>query len=510
MPSPSRRIRQGTLGLVLVLAIGGVASGGRQLPPALPPDVPPASPPNEKSDGRPQRTDADNLTATPDPRPATLADRLHNPAKGKGLIRDTPTDAEALSAAPPPVTETKRPARMTFATLDEKRRTNLAWSMKVSPSAFSERNPVVRNYFLGLTNEQGRDLEVKLGMLPGTVRDLAALCARQQELVDRETKIAAEKTEVRPSPSVADLLNTPPDNPKPRPAATGRSHALLVGVREYEHDTLDELQYTENDVEKLAELLDRPGSPFAGNVRVLTTSRGQRNPADRPTAANIRRELDRLTADRTRTETVLLALAGHGVQLLVADPAGTEADRSHSFFCPADAQLTGVNYATGRHPRLINLRDALTQLGDCGAGARLVLVDACRNELKVRSRALQVKKEMVPEGVAALFSCRSGEFAHESERLKHGLFFHFVLQGLRGGAKNGRGEVTWSGLAEYVTEKVAEDAEEVLGTKVKQTPHEIKNISGRSPLLLTIGRPPAEEVAPPRGRMSDAPSMLGD
>lgn len=434
MPQHWSRCRHTTFGLLLALAIGCVAQWGYgQPPPALPPDIPVtpnplmSSPPSEKSDGRPQRTDADNLTAIPDPVPPTLADRLHVPAPKVKL--------------PPPT-------------------------------------------------------------YPAPVNK--------------------EKEEAPPSrPTVADLLNTAPERPKVRPAALGRSYALLVGVREYDHDALTELQYTENDVEKLAELLDQPGSPFRGNVRVLTTSRGQRNAADQPTTANIRRELDRLTAERTRHETVLLALAGHGVQLLVADPDGREADRSHSFFCPADAQLTGVNYVTGRHPRLINLKDALTQLGDCGAGARLVLVDACRNELKVRSRALQVKKEMVPEGVAALFSCKSGEFAHESERLKHGLFFHFVLQGLRGGAKNGRGEVTWSGLAEYVTEKVAEDAEEVLGEKVKQTPQEIKNISGKSPLLLTLGRAvPDTESKPATGGgageggrsiiTSGSPQMLGD
>lgn len=312
----------------------------------------------------------------------------------------------------------------------------------------------------------------------------------------------------QPSP---DLTSTRPAPGTPARAGTG--HALLVAVREYEHDALADLQYTENDIEKLATLLGQPGSPFRGNVRVLTTTRGQRNPADRPTAANLRRELERLTRDRTRGETVLLALSGHGVQLLVPDPAELGPDRSYAYFCPADAQLQGASYASGRHPRLINLKDALAQLGDCGAGARLVLVDACRNELKLRTRSLQVKREMVPEGVAALFSCKGGEFAHESSRLEHGLFFHFVLEGLRGKASNRRGEVTWGGLAEYVTERVAEDAEAVLGEKVKQTPQEIKNISGKSPLLLTVGRSETIEVGPeaPGVRPSgETPNMLGD
>ena len=52
-------------------------------------------------------------------------------------------------------------------------------------------------------------------------------------------------------------------------AKKGKSYALLVGVRDYEHAALNTLAYTENDVEELAKLLDRPGSPFHKNVRVL-------------------------------------------------------------------------------------------------------------------------------------------------------------------------------------------------------------------------------------------------
>src|SRR5262249_48586773 len=49
---------------------------------------------------------------------------------------------------------------------------------------------------------------------------------------------------------------------------------------------------------------------------------------------------------------------------------------------------------------------------------------------------------LVPGGVAALFSCKPGQFARETDTLKHGVFFHFVLQGLRGEAKNGDGGVS--------------------------------------------------------------------
>ncbi|MFO0929490.1 MAG: hypothetical protein U0736_21085 [Gemmataceae bacterium] len=272
-----------------------------------------------------------------------------------------------------------------------------------------------------------------------------------------------------------------------QPASAGAGYAVLVGVCAYEHAGLPPLSYAENDVEALARELDRPGSPFHKRVRVLTTGRGQKNAADRPTAANVKAAVDRALAERTRQETVLVALAGHGVQLLVPDPDGKGEERSYGYFCPADAQLSGVDYRTGRSARLVLLPELLQQLGDCGAGSKLLLMDACRNQLRLKQRSLTIRRDMVPEGVAALFSCRNGEVSYEAEKLRHGVFFHFLLEGLRGKAKNRRGEVTWARLAEYVTEKVTEDAATLLGEKVAQTPHLIANLAGRSPVLAGPG-----------------------
>jgi hypothetical protein len=64
--------------------------------------------------------------------------------------------------------------------------------------------------------------------------------------------------------------------------AKGKKYALLVGIKEYEDRDLPDLKFTENDVEDLATLLSRPGAGF-DLVRVLTTSRGSKRAADRPT-----------------------------------------------------------------------------------------------------------------------------------------------------------------------------------------------------------------------------------
>jgi formylglycine-generating enzyme required for sulfatase activity len=273
-------------------------------------------------------------------------------------------------------------------------------------------------------------------------------------------------------------------------APKGKSYALLIGVRDYQRATLTPLKYTENDVEELAAVLDRPGSPFHGNVRVLTSTRGKKDKTDEPTAENIRKAVTALIKGKSKHDTVLVALSGHGVQLTVRPPKGKGKEKSFAYFCPSDADLARPDYDTGRHDNLILLSDLLGDLADCGAGAKLVLMDACRNERA--SRSLRLNKELVPEGVAALFSCKTGQFAFETAKLGkkgHGVFFHYVIEGMKEKARNRKGQVTWNDLVEYVTAKVEDEVPVLIGGAAKQTPHEIRSFAGRSPVLL----PPSKE-----------------
>src|SRR5262245_51075149 len=59
----------------------------------------------------------------------------------------------------------------------------------------------------------------------------------------------------------------------------GKRYALLVGVTEYKADQFATLKYPENDVEKLAELLEKGGFT---TVRVLSNTRGKKDRADAP------------------------------------------------------------------------------------------------------------------------------------------------------------------------------------------------------------------------------------
>lgn len=312
-----------------------------------------------------------------------------------------------------------------------------------------------------------------------------------------------------------------------------KGYALLVGVNEFDKGKfhkdliLKNLDFCENDVEELKKLLDRPGSRFHGNVRLLTCTLGKKDASKMPTAKNIRDGVTWLTTGRKPDEMILVALASHGFEQPMpqtrnverkfedTDPLAPTAtkDRSIPFFCPSDAQWEGTNWKTRRNEHLINLKEGLLQeLGKkCNAGVKLLLMDACRNPIGTRSTNNlinpNISNEDVPSGVSALFSCKSGEQAQERAELKHGVFFYFVLEGLRGEAKDTTGEVSWGTLTSHVQKRMGSESAKTY-THGRQTPHFVANNDSSSDLVLVrLSNSPLErnggplkngEIRPPR------------
>lgn len=232
-------------------------------------------------------------------------------------------------------------------------------------------------------------------------------------------------------------------------APAAEKYALLVGIRSYsEAKELRPLPYAEADVTELAAAL-RDAGFRADNVVLMTQKAGADDLRFLPVRDRIRKELRLLLKNRVANDTVLVAFAGHGVQFK-GDPV--------SFFCPADAQLDDKS-------TLVSFDEVSRELEQCQAGAKLFLVDACRNDpFADKSRAATRELESVTQppmpkqatGLAAFFSCRATEKAFEHDELKHGVFFHFIIAGLRGEAANPAGDVTLLGLADFVTTRTAD------------------------------------------------------
>lgn len=257
----------------------------------------------------------------------------------------------------------------------------------------------------------------------------------------------------------------------------GRKHALLVGVSHYRNAGLRPLKYAERDVEELAKVL-RNGGYGANDVRLLTQREAVRDPRRAPSRENILDTLRGLLKDCAPGDTVLVAFAGHGMQFR---------DDPEVYFCPADADL-------GRSGTLLALADVYRQLGDCAAGVKLVLADACRIDPqadagRTESRPARLPRRPPPEGVVAFLGCSEGQAAFEDDELRHGVFFHYVLEGLRGKAARSDQRVTLRELCDYVTAPV--DAHVRRATGVSQRPILVGEPTGNVTLAVLAPSTPA-------------------
>jgi cyclophilin family peptidyl-prolyl cis-trans isomerase len=252
-----------------------------------------------------------------------------------------------------------------------------------------------------------------------------------------------------------------------------RRFALLVGVNQYDNRNLDNLQFAERDVIDLQRVLQA-----VYNVRLLlgSTPEGGRS----ATKKNIDKAIaELLSSNLTKRDTVLVAFSGHGQQLTVQHPDGQK--REEPFFCPKDSVASDPE-------TMVSLSSLIEKLGERGGGTNLVLVDACRNDPDPsRGRGIDGNVALnLPEGMAVFFSCSRGEKAQETVKAGggHGLFFYFILQGLKSErTRDEQGQVTWEQLVPFVKQKVQSDGPKLLGRQVTQSPHSVANLV-LSPILL--------------------------
>ncbi|MBI4635245.1 MAG: caspase family protein [Candidatus Rokubacteria bacterium] len=259
-----------------------------------------------------------------------------------------------------------------------------------------------------------------------------------------------------------------------------RRWAVVVGVGDYDDPSIPRLRFAGRDAEAMYRFLTTRGGYPPENVLLLTDGA-----AIKPTLQNIRRALgDFLSRKPERDDMVLVYFAGHGAPDL--DASGTEADGVSRYLVPRDAEAASL-YATAfpmdeidRVFRRIAAERVVVLLDTCYSGAA---GGRTFSRIQTRSPAFSdVFLERLTRSRGRLIITASGanEVALELDELSHGLFTHYVLEGLGGKAdRDGDGVITVSELYEYVEKHVEARARAAGG---RQRPLMKGEIEGSLPL----------------------------
>ncbi len=246
---------------------------------------------------------------------------------------------------------------------------------------------------------------------------------------------------------------------------SGTHWAVLVGINQY--GWLRNLEYAVNDMEALGKVLIQAGGYEEANVRFLLGGEATRG--------RIYNTLGDVRDLARKDDTIVFAFAGHGIlgpddqtYLVPSDGSGGDDERLKKTCLPISDVVGLMRESKARHRILIL---------DCchagGAGGVRNVGEPDAADTRQFELMYDAMKEVIPrqERFVKLLSCGKGEVSRENRQLQHGIFTHYLIEGIRSGATaRDDGRICIFDVAKYVQKKVPRYVEKTYGKAVKQTP----------------------------------------
>ena len=253
-------------------------------------------------------------------------------------------------------------------------------------------------------------------------------------------------------------------------AQRAQTYGVFIGVDRFDDESIPPLLYGAADARAVRDtFVDRLGYLPPENARLLVTgAQGD----DRPTRVNILRAINRAATRAGPEGSVVVHISTHGIEGYV---------------------LASDSYRDVLEDTAVSLELIQTYLSQSPSPRRLLLFDACR-EVKSSGGARGILGGMSSrfsqafaqaEGFAVLMSCSEGQYSYEMPESGHGVFTHFLLEGLGGAAPaNADGLITVTGLASWVKSNV-EDWTRTKSAGVQSPRFDLREATGDMPLAVS-------------------------
>lgn len=268
----------------------------------------------------------------------------------------------------------------------------------------------------------------------------------------------------------------------------GRIHIITIGINDYQNkSTVPPLQYAVSDAKSVASTFGKMLSVPSGQMVSLLDGEA--------TKANLDRALfQKLPSEVKPADTVVIYFSGHGAPDTATDAAGNV----ETYLLPIDADPAKLLSTA------IRMSDVGTILRRLRSERIVFLADTCYSGAagKVGENATAMAKTVsIPGGVAlkggvglrsvpdrpqgkgcAILTASTGiQVAQEKTEYGHGVFTHFLIEGLQGKADGDHnGSVTVDELYEYLKTNVGD------ATDKKQTPQMSRDASAGDIVLSNV------------------------
>jgi len=231
----------------------------------------------------------------------------------------------------------------------------------------------------------------------------------------------------------------------------GQIHVVAIGISTYR--TVRPLLFADRDASAFADYMRQDVGVPAKNITLLLN--------DKATLTELKRVLGNdLRRKAAPADTVIIFYAGHGAP--EPDAASQDGDGLEKYIVPWDGDASDL-YTTA-----LPMREMETIFGRLAADRVIFISDACysgaaggRTLAAANLRAVvsdsYLERVAKGKGRVVLTASGGGQTSAERSDLGHGVFTHFLLEGLRGKADfNGDGVVTVDEIFDYVSRKVPE------------------------------------------------------
>jgi uncharacterized caspase-like protein len=244
----------------------------------------------------------------------------------------------------------------------------------------------------------------------------------------QQKKPQQKKPQQKPAPTPPRPTVVPTPVPTPVVETGPRTFALLVGVGDYASPAVSDLDFPAVDATALRDALADPALGGVPRERVMLLAN------EEATRAGILGAVDSFFKPKVKDgDRMIVFLAGHGVTKGIGLAA-------RSWLLPHDVK----GFTTpDLNASAVDLKELSLKLGELPASQFAVFVDACREDptpgrgiksnalSDVMARSVQVSSPDRHVDAATIFACSVGQRAYEDSSLKHGVFTHAILQGLR-------------------------------------------------------------------------------